>query len=1220
MTIGDFKRDSARRRKSAGAGEENVKSKNHADRGRKPGRGRLWLILLVGLGLFVAAAPSLVCYTPLAHSLFTAAVSKYAVEGSFQSARIGWVTPARITGVNLLGIEGGTRVRVDQLDCNATLLKIIGGLREPVSIAARGVVVEASVIDGWSSIDSDWAALQRSLEENQTEREPNDDESQSSFGPDQWSIDIQSLAVKVTDAVTGEVSMLDQAKAEATFRQSLLTGGISAVLSEAKTGSGQLEATLSCDTHGDSGLTLGAKFQGLPLRVVLLAKRRFPVEAASVPEQISGDLSGEVQVVGGTTTATGQAIWSFDAKPLELRNVSASGTGLGQQVWRNSLMTISGRAIVDPEGVHGEQLQLTTDFAELALNGDFVPPTDPIQMANPIAWLTALDGTAKGFVNLPMMVQRLPGALPLKPETEILNGIFHAEITSRPEANAARIVNANLRSDPIVARAAGRNVVLEPANVVAAIGVDAAGHWTANQCQIKSAFGTATLDGDLANGRAQANIDLGRLAAMLEPLVDLPDLELAGVAAAELQWSAQAGQLWRLRGDGNATELTISLPGGLQFHRPNMSFQADAAGQWSAGELQELTAAELSIRSESIEIDASLIASVAKPSAQTLWPLRVNGRGRMEVLAQFLGPWMPESMHSLAGGFVGNADLVVGLISGEINGASLKVVQPRLGWDDRLLTQSEIAIDFDGQYAWPSGVLRARSITVAGESISGAAKGLMTEEAVDLEVAFRADLGRLQGAFVPRLSQDQTKFGQTRFASAPVASTNTASHWVYQGTCEGNLRATRDAANDGLTIEARSKGRNLAIGQRVGTENNKSRPNEAIAANELVWAEPNAQLDGLIVYHPADGAIDARRLAITTDWVSTKLDGRVVPGDKQTDVKLAGKATMRMEEVAKQLSTLAGLPIILQGIHDTTIDIAATQRQDSSVALSLTTNLGWESGEVAGVVFGPSTIPVTMTETTVAIRQAVIPVDQGRITASADIHYYPGPLWMDVKPGVIAQNLRMTPQLSDRWLQYLAPMVAQATRIDGTFGVELSQAEVNLVDPLQSRVRGQLQINQVNFDAGPVTTQLLSSVQQIQMLARGRTADAAAPQDRVRTLAVLPTQTVDFDFTNGLITHQRLFMTVDKARIITSGQVHVDGNLNLVTQVPLDAEWLGSDLKALAGTTVTLPITGTLSRPRLDPTAIRSLVGQIGTQAIQSQAENYLEKQLNRGLERLLGK
>jgi hypothetical protein len=215
----------------------------------------------------------------------------------------------------------------------------------------------------------------------------------------------------------------------------------------------------------------------------------------------------------------------------------------------------------------------------------------------------------------------------------------------------------------------------------------------------------------------------------------------------------------------------------------------------------------------------------------------------------------------------------------------------------------------------------------------------------------------------------------------------------------------------------------------------------------------------------------------------------------------------------------------------------------------------------------------------------------------------------------------MTPELSDRWLQYLAPMVAQATRIDGTFGVELAQAAVNLEEPLKSRVRGQLQINKVDFDAGPMANQLLSSVQQVQMIVKGLPAAegqaAAAPS---RKLATLPTQSVDFDFTDGVITHQRMFMDVDRARLITSGQVSVDGRINLVTQLPLDANWLGSDLKSLAGLTVTMPITGTLSSPRLDPAGIRNLVTQVGGQALQQTAENYLEKQLNRGLEKLLGK
>jgi len=1210
LTIGDFKRDSARRRKPSQPPDDNENAAKRQKRGR--GRGRLWLMLLTSLVLALAAAPSLICQSPLGRSLLVRNAAKYGLQGSFRSVRIGWVTPIRITGVDILGIDGGTRMQVDQIDCNATLMKIVTGLREPVVLAARGVVFDLTIGDGWSSVERDLAAILAAGASDSAD--DNSSTSRSSFasGPSELAIDIQNMTVKVSDAVTGEVSGLDRAKAEFKLVAGAVSGGLSAVLSDPRTGSGELEASWSYDLVGDSGTSLDAKFQGLPLRIASLVRRRFPISAATIPEQVSGDVTGVIHFAGGT----GHGAWSMDARPLEVRNFVASEPSLGDHVWRNGLMSLSGRMFVDPLGVHGDKLRLATDFAEMSFNGVFVAPSDAVQMANPIAWLTAIDGTAAGVINLPTMVERLPGVLPLRAETEIIAGVIHAEVTTGPDSNGVRVVHASLRSDPIRARAAGRNVVWEPASMVAAVRVDAAGNWRADQCQLTSVFGTASLDGELANGRAKADIDLGRLAAMLETLVEMPALELAGVANGELQWSAQTGELWRLQGDGNATNLIISLPGGTHLHRPTMAVQVDAAGRWLAGELHELTAAELTLRSESMEVDTTLVASIAKPNAETLWPLRVNGRGRLEVLSQFLGPWMPQSLHSLSGGFAGRADAVVGLASGEVSGLKVKLEEPRAGWDDRMFSQSQMTIDFDGQYAWPSGNLVARSITVAGESISGAAKGMVTDEAVDIELAFRADLDRLQGAVVPRVTQGQLQVGQAKFASAPAAAGGEP-QWTYQGKCEGNIRLTQAPGQTNLLMENHTKATNFTIREKQAGQN--ARPGSAGSAGDLIWAEPNLTVDGSIVYHTTDGAIDTKQLTVATDWITTKLSGRVLWDERQGDIKLTGPASIRMDAVAKQLSTLAGTQIVLQGIHETPIDIQAKRRSDGTLALDMKANLGWESGEVAGVVFGASAIPITMTETTVAIREAIVPVDQGRITASADIHYLPGPMWMDVKPGVIAQNLRMTPKLSDRWLQYLAPMVAQATRIDGTFGVELMEAAVNLENPMQSRVRGQLQINQVNFDAGPVTNQLLSSIQQIQMIAKGRAADAVAGEKN-RNLATLPTQSVDFDFAGGIITHQRMFMVVDKARVITSGQVHVDGNLNLVTQVPLDADWLGSDLKALAGQSVTLPISGTLSRPRLDPAAIRNLVTQLGTQAIQSQAENYLEKQFNRGLDRLLGK
>ena len=71
--------------------------------------------------------------------------------------------------------------------------------------------------------------------------------------------------------------------------------------------------------------------------------------------------------------------------------------------------------------------------------------------------------------------------------------------------------------------------------------------------------------------------------------------------------------------------------------------------------------------------------------------------------------------------------------------------------------------------------------------------------------------------------------------------------------------------------------------------------------------------------------------------------------------------------------------------------------------------------------------------------------------------------------------------------------------------------------------------------------------------------------------------------------------------------------------IPLDPKWLGSDLQRLAGQTLQLPIIGTLDRPTLDTANLQSILTQLGVQAIQNDAESFLEDQINRGLNKLFG-
>ncbi len=1225
MTIGDFKRD-RRRRKKVDPLEIATQSRRAA-RGRR--RNTLWTLAFAAVLLLLAAAPSLICHSPVAAALIRQHAPQFGWEATAGAVRIGWVTPLRLKGLELIGSAAGTQVRVDQLDADVTLLRLLTGVWDGIKVSARGVHLDMSLDEEWSSLEADLVTLLS-----------DDDDEDSQSGRDRshnslqgGSLDLQNLTLQIRDRRSDAVWTIDQAHLEAELDQEQLEAKLSAIVSEPQAGSGAIDAVVQCQLNQIQELQAQINLHGLPLGAASLVRRRLPAAATAIPEQLAGDASGTVEVIASDD------VWSLVMNPLELRNLVASDASFGEHVWRNGLAVAQGAAQLDVNGLTGRALRITTDFAELSLDGAIASLDGADAATSPATWLSSLRGTATASVDMVALSERLPGFIPLRDQTELVSGKVTAEITTASDAEGHR-VQGTIRSEAIHARASGRTVVIDPAAAIVSLRVDASGTLKADGCQLSSVFGSARLDGDLSSGRATADLDLGRLAAMLDPLVELPDVSLGGVATGQVQWAARSGDQWQLQGDGNATDLTISWGDGLQLHRPNLAVQVDASGRWDGAALRELTAAEISLRSSALEADAVLLASITEPTLATAMPLRLSGRGRLEVLAEFLSPWLPTTLHSLNGGFSGQAEAVVGLAGGELTTAQIELQEPRGGWNDRLFAQRELAIDFRGNLQWPSGNLVAQSLRVVGECIDGTLTGTFSDDAIDCELSWQAQLAALQGTVHARLAErasPRTANGQTSIQSVGFAAKNrfapaprvelASQQWTLAGSSQGSLRLRRSAGETRMNLVAHAAGTDLELLQPASETGSSSAPRTGAASpgrRDVVWAEPTLQLDGELVYDPEVGRIDASKLQLASQWLATSLVGFYQWDEAQEQLQLKGPATIRMPQVASQLTRLAGTEVRLEGVHETPVTLEFSRRAEAEPTLFVRTSLGWEAGEIAGVVLGASSIPLVMSETTVNVEPATIPVGQGRIQGACQVVYRPGPLVMQVRPGVIAQNLRLTPELTERWLQYLAPVVAQATRIDGTFGVELSEAIVNLAEPRRSRVRGQLQINQVDLDSGPLTNQLLSSVQQIQAIARGRvlpeaaTGEDAAQQNR--RLATLPTQSVDFDFSEGVITHQRMFMEIDRAQLVTSGRVNVDGQLDLIAQVPLQASWLGSDLKALAGRPVTLPVSGTLSRPRLDPAAIRDLVGQVGAQALQSTAENYLEKQLNRGLEKLLGK
>ena len=654
-------------------------------------------------------------------------------------------------------------------------------------------------------------------------------------------------------------------------------------------------------------------------------------------------------------------------------------------------------------------------------------------------------------------------------------------------------------------------------------------------------------------------------------------------------------------------------------------------GKWS---LDELSRGTMSVTGDGFQSDIELVQTIHNLDSGQMIPLRIRGQGRLESIIEMVSPWMPPSVIGYRGGvnytarasLNGMGEIDLQTVDGQLTGL-------RVPMSDREWQQEIVKLHFDGQALWPRNEIVIRSATMTGDAVSAAMQGEWINSMLDIEIAWRANLDRLQNSAPKRLARDNFSPFPAGFASNSVQrNALQETQWNLHGKLEGNTTFVGDTAK--IHIDTKISGRDLEM-LEVGR------------VTSLVWSEPAMEVDAKLQLDMAKMSIRAESLQLATDWCGATLAGTASYFNEIADVKLRGPARFKMDQVSRRLTSLSGTTIVAEGLHETPLEIMYAQNNRDEYAFTVKGNLGWETVDTAGMLFGPTEVPFRMTEDTVTIQPSRIPVlgpsrltpqfigprmapleplpgalgnesGQGEIFIAGDVHYRPE-LRIDVAPGPIARGVTLTPDMTEKWLKYLAPIASDAARVQGRFGAELQQAVIYVDEPKRSQIRGRLDVEQILMNAGPLADQVIAGARQLQALAA--IGSNVRPTSTGSTLITLPAQSIKFQVSQGVVDHRALMLEVDRANVITSGQVDFDGRLNLTAQIPLDARWLGSDLRSLSGQTMTLPIDGTLSRPSLDSAGIRKVVADFGTRAVQNAAQeaagNFLQEQFGRGQQQL---
>jgi hypothetical protein len=147
---------------------------------------------------------------------------------------------------------------------------------------------------------------------------------------------------------------------------------------------------------------------------------------------------------------------------------------------------------------------------------------------------------------------------------------------------------------------------------------------------------------------------------------------------------------------------------------------------------------------------------------------------------------------------------------------------------------------------------------------------------------------------------------------------------------------------------------------------------------------------------------------------------------------------------------------------------------------------------------------------------------------------------------------------------------------------------VPLADFNAANGQGLVTLNEVTVGAGPMGMKILEAVESIRMMLKPMSE--GEPKDRSVWMK-LDQQQVPFAIANGRVFHENMRITMKDLTLKTSGSVGLDQSLQMVAEIPIAEDWIKGEawMASLKGETIKIPITGTVTNPKLDMQAIKQL-------------------------------
>lgn len=1022
----------------------------------------------------------------------------------------------------------------------------------------------------------------------------------------------------------------------------------------------------------DGGWSLSSPAASVPgSRTITVATHRLPLGVSSVvarrfalPHVLDGlvDVRLDATVgigerrIAGTVTAENVALCRAgtlaEVATLARCELPLDVSLVGDRLVVRRFAASSPLVRLEASGLIGLPRGGSWDWAERLIEGDFSCTAD---------------------VDLAAVAKALPAGLAVKPDVRVTDGHLEFAAASRADgADRLLEIRATSRDLAAVQSVGGQERPLrwgEPFSAwLRGRRPSASGQaLRIEDARLSSAAMEVSVSGDQRDMTAQWTLDVERLASAAGELFDLGGVRLGGSSRGRIEARRTDDAGGSVKASAAVSDFVLEAEGRPPWRDREITVETEGIGRITAG-AASIESGRVVLVAGDDRFEAALVGGVIVAIQRLLggdgegpWVGPAPGAGSIAAdcsLTGDLGRW-----HARAAGLVpvlGGAGLELGgaveitaAVAGrgdawELTKAgaqaeklSVRVAGRRFTEPRVVATAAGLVHPATGQVDLSAGEILTATMSVRTGGLSWMpGRGTTTGGA-----AFDAILERLRGRMQWRANLGRLEHW--------LVDEEAAAAWQASGELAGTVEVV-DAAN-GVNLLVRATGSQLAV-----TSGGRRTP---------AWSEPRATAVLELTRPHASPRTLADRVAVDALGVESSTftlaaRGTIDEWSSRRRCELQGSIGYDLEQLSRlaapwtggrvRFAGAGGRPFVIRGMlggppspeagtgarpaQAVTLPLpdewlAATRGGDRVPAeiaarpvrsaaarvdrlaaglrgVAVDTSLAWTSGEIDGFPVAAGDIPIRLVEGQLAMGPFDLAAAGGRLRGAPWIGLMPPPGELVVPPGRVLDHVTLAPQLCDRFVSWVFPLLGHATHTTGAVTVDLAGARIPLGDPTAGELAAQVVFDQLEAVPEAGMQPLVNLLVRLQTVLDPRFQFG----DKAVVLRVRP-EPVRVRMSQRRFWHEGLVMDTGRLSVRSAGSVGADGSLAMTVEVALRGDLVGQApvVGQLLRTPLVIPLKGTVQKPQFDARAIDLVIGRV----VENTAEAVIKDGLGRGLESL---